>query len=290
LQRAADAGALSGVLNVVPYTGSYPNLTPDWLTGRIAATNTVNDINNKADNQQFSITSSDVLSGYWLLNAQGMAQTLSQSRPLPTFVPAPAIRVTLTRSITLSFAPIVGINPVQTVTAAATAILPEGNAITGAFAMAVNFYAVFNGTPESPGTIKTTSQSFGYDLSGTQFAQFYNLDGSTSVTAIRRNDQLQPNDTIYLPPGAKDTLYSLIQALTTIMIPVVVPPSITTPLQTKTSYPIYAFVPFTIASINPTTKSMTGSFINKVIDPGAVPTSTGGTYSGISDTPKLVSP
>ena len=32
LQRAADAGALSGVLGLVPYTGSYPILTPDWLT------------------------------------------------------------------------------------------------------------------------------------------------------------------------------------------------------------------------------------------------------------------
>ena len=37
LQRAADAGALTGVLNVAPYTGTYPNLTPNWLPGQTAA-------------------------------------------------------------------------------------------------------------------------------------------------------------------------------------------------------------------------------------------------------------
>ena len=101
LQRAADAGALGGVLNVAPYTGSYPNLTPNWLQGQIAAATLVDNIKNQADNLQSSITSSDVQAGYWLLNPQGVAQTLSQSRPLNSYIPEPAIRVTLTRSVTL---------------------------------------------------------------------------------------------------------------------------------------------------------------------------------------------
>ena len=290
LQRAADAGALSGAINLSPYTGSYPNLTPDWLKGRIAAANTVNDINNKADDQQFCIANGDVLTGYWLLKPQGLSQTLPQSLPAATYLPEPAIRVTLTRSINRLFAPIIGKNVVQTVTAAATAILPEGNAITGAFAMAVNFYAVFNGTPASPGAIKTASQSFGYRLIDFQFSQFYNRDGSNSVSGIRRNDQLKPNDTIYLPPGAMDTLYTLIQADRIIMVPVIVPPSTTPILQDKTSYPIYAFVPFNVTGVDASAKTITGSFIKKNIDPGAVPTNTGGTYSGISGTPKLIGP
>ena len=71
------------------------------------------------------------------------------------------------------------------------------------------------------------------------------------------------------------------------MVPVIVPPSPTTPRSDKDWYPIYAFVPFTVTGINATAKTTTGSFVNKDIDPGAVPTSTGGTYSGISGTPKL---
>jgi hypothetical protein len=74
------------------------------------------------------------------------------------------------------------------------------------------------------------------------------------------------------------------------MVPVVVPPSLITPLETKNWYPIFAFVPFTVTGIDATAKSITGYFIDKVIDPGAVPTSTGGNYSGISGTPKLIGP
>ena len=74
LQRAANAGALGGVLNVAPYKGSYPNLTPDWLNGQIVAAKLVDDINNQADHLQSSITGSDVQAGYWLLNPQGMAK------------------------------------------------------------------------------------------------------------------------------------------------------------------------------------------------------------------------
>lgn len=280
LQKAADAGALSGALNLAPYTGSYPDLTPDWLKGRIAAAATVNIIDNEADNQPSSITSSDVLSGYWMLQPQGQSQTLSQSLPLAIYIPAPAIRVTLTRTVQLIFAPVIEASNIQNLSAAATAILPEGSGITGAFAMAVEKSKVFNPS------INTAPQSFGYGDS----AQWYNRDGTNSVTAIRRNDQLQANDTIYLPPGAMDTLYSLIQAGQTIMVPVVEsktqpPPPL---LTEKEWYPIIAFVPFYVTGMSG--KSISGNFVDKYISPGAAPSNMGGTYSGISGTPKLIGP
>jgi hypothetical protein len=285
LQRAADAGALSGAINLAPYTGSYPDLTPDWLKGQIAAVNTVNDINNKADNQQFCIANGDVLAGYWLLNPQGLSQALPQSLPAATYLPEPAIRVTLTRTVTRLFAPIIGKNAVQTVTAAATAILPEGSGITGAFAMAVEKTKVLNPITN---VINLAPLSFGYG----DYAQWYNRDGTNSVTAIRRNDRLQANDSIYIPPGAKDTLYSLIKIGQTIMVPVVesrtqpAPPS----LIDGEWYPIKMFVPFSVTGVNATGKSISGNFVNKCISPDAAPSNTAGTYSGISGTPKLIGP
>lgn len=274
LQKAADAGALSGAVNLTPYTSVYPHLTPNWLNGQTAAATIVNDFENKADNIKFSIASSDVLSGFWLLKPQGQSQTLPKSKPLATYMPAPAIRVTLTRSVTMLFAPIIGENAVQNVTATATAILPEAFGITGAFAMAVERSIVF--LPS--GAINTNYTTYGYGNG----AQWYNRDGSNSVTVIRRNDQLQANDTIYIAPGAMDNLYSLIVAGQTIMVPVV------NSVNEKTWQLIIAFVPFYVTGVSG--KSIEGNFVDKCISPNANPTDTPGIYSGISGTPKLIGP
>ena len=185
LQRTADAGALAGVAGLVPYTGTGPYQTPNWSNGQAKAHTMIAIPANKADNQQFTATEGTVDYGYWLLSPPaGYVQTLPTARPTTaTYLPEPAITVTLSRDVTLYFAPIVGVSTPTTVSATAIAILPEGYSIAkGTFNMAVEECIVYN--PDS--TINLSPQDFGWGDHG----QWFNLDGSNDVPTIRRNDQM----------------------------------------------------------------------------------------------------
>jgi len=283
LQRTADAGALAGVAGLAPYTGNPP--APYWFGGQTAAKNIVNDINNKADNQQFSIAISDVIAGYWKLNPQGQSQTLPQSRPSTTYIPEPAIQVTLTRSVTLRFAPVIGINNVQNVTATATAILPEANSIdTGVFAMAVEKTIV-----EDPSTHKIilTPQDFGWHDHG----QWYTTvdaqhqppaDGNNDVPTIRKNIPIQDGAQIWIAPGSMNTLYPLITPYQTIIVPVV------DSTNQKKWQTICGFAAFYITAV--VQNSIEGHFVGKYFSPSGVPGAGDPANYGVWGTPKLVGP
>ncbi len=275
LQKTADAGALSGAVTLAKYTGSPP--APDWLGGRTAAATTVNNINNKADNQQFSIANSDVLSGYWLLNPQGQNQSLLQSRPSITYIPAPAIQVTLTRSVSLLFAPVMGINNVQNVTATATAILPPASSIgNGTFAMAVEKVIVDDPLTNS---IILTPQDFGWHDHG----QWFNADGSNDVPSIRKNVPFTSGNPIYIAPGSKTTLYNDITPNQTVIVAVV------SSTEQKTWQNIIGFAAFYITGVSG--NSIDGHFIDSYASTDATPGTGGGTNFGVfSDWPKLVGP
>ena len=275
LQKTADAGALSGAVTLAKYTGSPP--APDWLAGRTAAAATVNNINNKADNQRFSIANSDVLSGYWLLNPQGQNQTLLQSRPSITYIPAPAIQVTLTRSVTLLFAPLIGINNLQHVTATATAILPPASSMTNnTFAMAVEKAIVDDPLTNS---IILSPQDFGWHDHG----QWYTTDGSNDVPTIRKNVPLTAGNPLYIAPGSMTTLYGPITYPQTVIVPVV------NGTDQKTWQDIIGFAAFYITGVSG--NSIDGHFIDSYASPDAIPGTGGGTNFGVfSAWPKLVSP
>ena len=132
LQRTADAAALAGVTGLVPYTGSGPQ-TPAWASGVAKAHTMISNAANKADNLQFTTTDGTVDYGYWLLSPPAdYVQTLPKARPTTAaYLPEPAITVTVSRNVTLSFAPIVGVSNPRTVSATAIAILPEVYGITG---------------------------------------------------------------------------------------------------------------------------------------------------------------
>jgi hypothetical protein len=276
LQKAADAGALSGAVALSPYTGALPNLQPNWFSGRNAAANIINDSNNKADNQQSSIGISDVLSGYWLLNPQGQSQTLPQSLPSITYMPAPAIQVTLSRTVNLFFAPVIGASNIQNVSATAIAILPEVYSLpTGTFAMAVEQVIVDNQTTHS---LILTPQDFGWHDHG----QWFNTDGSNDVPTIRKNVPFTAGNPIYIAPGSKTTLYHDITPNQTVIVPVVASTN------QKTWQDIIGFAAFYITGVSG--NSIDGHFVDKYISPDAVPGAGSGTYYGVSGTPKLVGP
>jgi Flp pilus assembly protein TadG len=276
LQRTADAGALAGVTGFIPYTGSLQ--TPNWANGVTKAHTMISNAANKADNLQFTTAEGTVDYGYWLLNPPaGYVQTLPKARPTTAaYLPEPAIKVTLSRNVTLSFAPVIGVSNPRTVLATATAILPEGYSIAPGktFAMAVEESIVFN-----DGTINLSPQDFGWGDHG----QWYNLDGSNNVPTIRRNDQINAHQNIYIAPGAKETLYDPSIVGQVIFVPVV------ESVETKQWQKIRGFAAFEVTGIG--SKSIDGHFLSHYIDPGAIPgTGVGGTYYGFSGTPKLVGP
>jgi Putative Flp pilus-assembly TadE/G-like len=83
LQNAADAGALAGVVSLVPYTA---NGTPDWPQCPKSASSAVQD--NKADTLTLVEPQSNVQYGYW-------DTTLPSSQPLQSYLQTPGLGSTL---------------------------------------------------------------------------------------------------------------------------------------------------------------------------------------------------
>ena len=147
LQRTADAAALAGAAGLLPYTNPGPTLKRQ--TGRMAvakAHTMISNAANKADNLQFTAADGTVDYGYWLLTPPtGYVQTLPKARPTTAaYLPEPAIKVTLSRNVTLYFAPLVGVTSPKTVSATATAILPEAYKITKLPPIAVSWDVVYD--------------------------------------------------------------------------------------------------------------------------------------------------
>ena len=136
LQKAADAGSLSGARCLWPYVG-VPS-TPNWTAAQTAATQTV--LLNRADGQL--LTNCDLQSGYWNL----ATKTLESTGVVPTASHLPGIRVTVSKApghnggpVALMFAAFFGLVP-QNLTAQATAVITGPATIPprgGAFPMAV---------------------------------------------------------------------------------------------------------------------------------------------------------
>lgn len=278
LQRTADAGALSGAVALIPTIGS--SFTPRWDNGQIQASNTVNDINNKADKQQFNIATADVIAGYWLLKPQDQNQTFPQNKPSKDYMPIPAIKVTLSRTVNFLFAPVINAISQQTISASAIAVIPISLS-TAPFAMAVEKDIVIY--PDGH-TINLSPQDFGWKDEG----QWFNTDGSDSVPSIRNSGQVKVGDQIYIAPGAKATLYGDITYPQTIIVPMV------DRTDQKTWQTIVGYAAFQITGVD--SKSISGHFLNHFYSPDAVPeyetdpANPDYKYSGVSGTPKLVGP
>jgi Flp pilus assembly protein TadG/cytoskeletal protein CcmA (bactofilin family) len=108
LQKAADAGALSGASFLMPYVGA-PS-APNWVSAQNKATQTA--LLNRADNQP--LTDCQVQYGYWNLQTK----TLQSAGIIPTTSNLPAVQVTITKAagsnggpIQLFFAPTIGVIP-----------------------------------------------------------------------------------------------------------------------------------------------------------------------------------
>jgi Flp pilus assembly protein TadG len=290
LQRTADAAALAGASGLVPYTNPGTNQTPNWLQGESKAHTLIKNAANQADGQIFTLTDGTVLYGYWLLQPPaGYVQTLPTARPTtPAYLPEPAVKVTLTKDVTLYFAPLVGISSPQTVSASAIAILPEAYQTTGVPPVAVSWDTVYNNVA---GTVKI--DVIEQDIkpqSNKNIAGWFNLNGGNGVPSVRIDVPMIADPTgiatgsqIYTVPGTKATLTDYITEGSTIVIPVV-------QLVEKQGWEaIIGWAAFKVDSLD--ANSMTGHFVNQFSDPNVRPTPyTTGTIGGVGGTPKIVSP
>lgn len=283
LQRTADAAALAGAAGLLPYTNPGTNQTPNWIQGQAKAHALISNIANEADNVQFTTSDGTVDYGYWLLAPPAdYVQTLPKARPTTaSYLPEPAIVVTVSRAVTLSFAPVVGVTNPRTVTATATAILPEAYSVPNLPPIAVSEEVAYNTIGGSlvadvvDQDIKIQSQK--------GKAGWFNLSGDNSVPSVRFRDPLTSTETqIYLVPGSKATLTDLIAEGQTVVLTVV------TQVDDKKWMPIIGFAAFKIDSLG--ANSMTGHFVEQYYDPHIVPTAGTGTISGVGGTPKLVAP
>ena len=282
LQRTADAGALAGAMGLIPYTDTTNSQTPNWTNGQSKAHALIHNQANEADSYVFSTTDGTVTYGYWLLNPPaGQAQLpLSTVRPTTAaYLPEPAVSVTLTRNITLSFAPLVGVSSPQTVSARATAILPEAYQTTKIPPIAVSEDTVYNTVGQSL-TIDISEQDIKIQ-SNKGTAGWFNLDGGNSVPSVLYSSPLtSAQSQIYLVPGTKATLTGLISAGTTIVLPVV------DEVDQKVWKTIKGWAAFKIDQLG--SNDMTGHFVNQYFDPNVVPTAASGLIGGVAGTPKLV--
>lgn len=284
LQRTADAAALAGAMGLVPYSNPGPNQTPNWLQGQDKAHVIINNAANEADNQTFTLTDGAVLYGYWLLKppADYVQPPLPTARPTTSaYLPEPAITATLSRDVTLYLAPLVGISSPKTVSATATAILPEAYQTTGVPPVAVSWDTVYNTTGETVqiDVIETDIKP----QSNKGIAGWFNLDGSNNVPSVRLNTPLtSPTSQIYTVPGTKATLMDFIQEGQTVVVPIV------QTISQNTWESVIGFAAFKVDTLS--ANSMTGHFVNQYFDPNVLPTASSGTIGGVAGTPQLVTP
>jgi Flp pilus assembly protein TadG len=289
LQRTADAAALAGAAGLVPYTNpGYTTQTPNWTNGVAKAHTLISNAGNKADSLQFTSTDGTLDYGYWLLNPpSGYVQTLPKARPTTaSYLPEPAIIVTVSRDVTLSFAPVVGVTNPKTVRATATAILPEAYTTSKLVPIAVSWDTVYNNTGGNV-VIDVSEEGITVNSNKGDAGWYTMTEGENFPQSCINNPLTAGTDpavtSIYLQPGSEVTLMNqLIQANMTFVVTVV------QNVVKKTMQPIIGFAAFHVDSL--TGPTMTGHFVEQYFDPNVVPSAGTGIISSVGGTPKLVSP
>lgn len=284
LQRTADAAALAGATGLLPYSNPGPNQTPNWLGGQTKARTLISNAANQTDNQTFTSSDGTVLYGYWLLKppAGYVQPPLPIARPTTSaYLPEPAINVTLSKSVSLYFAPLVGVTSPKTVTAIATAILPEVHSTSNLPPIAVSAATVTN-TIGQDLVIDVTEQDIKIQ-SNKGDAGWFNLDGGNSVPSVLISAPLTANTSqIYLVPGTKATLTDFLQQGETVAVPMV------QNVSQNVWATITGFAAFKIDELS--ANSMTGHFVTQYFDFNAAVGPGTGTVVGVAGTPQLVSP
>jgi Flp pilus assembly protein TadG len=222
LQNAADACALAGARQLVPYITTNPP-TPNWSAGQAAASNAIQ--SNKSDNA--NLVNCEVTVGYW----NQISKVMQANTIAPTAADVPAVSVKVSRkdghnagAVTTFFAKMLGFEVVN-VAAQSTAMISCPSAVPpkSVFPVAINFDFVKKYwepfTANDPPQPFYIGSDYHYDekLAG-QWTSFF--DVKNDVTTIRDliyngnpdtikiNQLIQCLSDIYIQPGTKTSIYS----------------------------------------------------------------------------------
>jgi hypothetical protein len=289
LQRTADAAALAGAMGLAPYIGEQPY----WQGGENAAKAMINNDANKLDGQPAVIVD-DISenSGYWCLKGPNPVPLPQFPKPDSTLLPEPAVVVSLSKDVTLYFAPLVGVSSPKNARASATAILPETYTITGAPPIGVTHDTVFNPDPSNPNEwiIDILTDQDIKPQSNKGLAGWFNFDGGTSVPSVQdmASKEITAGQTpIYFVPGTKATLTDYLSNGMTVTLVYVND----TDLDKGGPVTVQGFAAFKIDPDGLSANSFRGHFVNKAFNPNTKITVPGASPpSPVWGTPKLVSP
>lgn len=264
LQNAADAAALAGAKAFNQPT--TPMSTPDWAIAPIwanAETTAANVIQaNKSDGVQ--LQNCAVASGYWNLTQPALG--LQSQGIAPTFMDAPAVRVTVSRSagnnggpVQNWFARAIG-NPTSDISATAVAACASPGTIksgapirTGIFPLAIaKALADQAGTYNGPAsTIRIGSTYPAPILQGGQWTSFKDPD-RTAVSALMTSSTGTPSD-LRVGQSLDESIFIIANPglYSSLPIPInqdILLPVVNIPLDgsVETRTPIYAFIGFHI--------------------------------------------
>ena len=289
LQRTADAGALAGASRLTPYKEIVPIPIPYWSNGRDAANFIISNDANKVGNPKVT-PDSTVVGGYWLLKPASGDTQLDTTRPGAAKLGHPAIKVTLSKDVTMYLAPVIKFFGPLRATATAIAVLPEGYSIAKNIApLAVERTSIIY---DSDHTINTEVL---IGLTGRVTGQWFTLHGANDVPTIRINEPMTAKtQQVYITPGTEATVYQnmvdmgVIVPGESMIVPVV---EIIDKTIEKTYEDILGFAEFFVTAVDKSKKTISGRYMETTMTPNANSgTGAGGTYYGVSGTPKLVGP
>jgi hypothetical protein len=260
LHNASDAAALAGASYLIPQNPPPPPAPPDWATATTQATSAIG--MNKSDG--VTLTTGTVQVGYWDMASPppGPSYTLKSTAISPGATDCGAVKVTVTRTVPLSFAPVIGMKTVN-VSATSTAVMASpGTANPGALLpMAITKeVADQRASYTCPGNTFRIGSSYHYPSSEAgQWTSFFlddnNVPTIRDLIANGNPDPVHVGDLIWIEPGTKTTIYSSIPVGADVVLPVI------QNIVTHAEVPVLGFVCFHItASVGGSGKYVEGCF------------------------------
>jgi hypothetical protein len=285
LQKAADAGALAGARELVPYTGTPP--APNWTLGRTTASQTV--LLNRADAQ--FLTGCDVTLGYFSLTTRTLDQNTGKT---PSATEVPAIRVGIAKSaghnggpLRMMFAPIFGVSTFSLgVQATAMVSFPAGMPAGTLFPLAAAETIVNQYWTRNP----PVSFQIGSGSSNGQWTSFkVNSSSASYISGLVSGGNptsLNLNNNIYIQTGVQSSNYG--NAASRVGQTVVIA-LVNANMTKNSSTPVLGFVAFKIEAVNQSSKYIQGHFDKdfNITNAAGVGPPTSGTLSS-PNPPKLV--
>ena len=295
LQNAADAAALAGAraLNDTQPTPGASDHPYHWS----AASTSALDVARRNFANATPIQDATIETGYWNITDPSLGLRAPGTSGAPVSGDLPAVRATVTISIALFFAPVLGIST-RNVHASAIAVLPIPGGGTGIFPLVINkvmFDNYWDSATRLPKIDPATGQPYSIDIGSikfggisgawTTFTEHFNDTPSVEHLIQQGNStSVSVGQNTWIPSGVKEAVFNSVPTNKDVAALVV------QNVQEGTSQPIYALAGFHITGVvkNSGKSYIRGHFIENVLLSTANPATVSGVPFGVSSSPLQV--